>query len=237
MRGRFAIVTERWRGLRWTLRRQAGLSPDENAAAYGEVVWSWRRDPGATSAVSPAGNGGKKGRSPGRARISRKTIARGKPGCLGCTCQTRVRSLLPIAHGAAGAVGARLSLRPLSREGQRNCKTQANPSRENESACLPRSGRKLRCRPGLVRNCAREPGPIRRGGNYSGEKVVDFISTTMPCGYGSRRSPGRHRDCGASPGRITCYKSSRRYPAKCSSAPCPSRCAAVRRRRTRASAS
>jgi len=34
-------------------------------AAYGEVVWSWRRDPGATSAVSPAGNGGKKGRFPG----------------------------------------------------------------------------------------------------------------------------------------------------------------------------
>jgi len=39
--------------------------PDENAAAYGEIVWSWRRDPGATSAVSPAGNGGKKGRFPG----------------------------------------------------------------------------------------------------------------------------------------------------------------------------
>jgi hypothetical protein len=40
--------------------------PDENAAAYGEVVWSWRRDPGATSAGGfPAGNGGKKGRFPG----------------------------------------------------------------------------------------------------------------------------------------------------------------------------
>src|SRR5213075_1579305 len=59
------------------------------------------------------GNGDKKRRSPGRARISRKAIAWGKPGCLGCTCQSRVRSLLPIAHGAAGAVGARLSLRPL----------------------------------------------------------------------------------------------------------------------------
>src|SRR5689334_5093847 len=31
-----------------------------------------------------------------RARISRKTIARGKPGCLGCTCQTRVRSFYPL---------------------------------------------------------------------------------------------------------------------------------------------
>ena len=46
------------------------------------------------------GNGDNQRRSPGRARISRQTIARGKPGCLGCTCQIRVRFLLPIAHGA-----------------------------------------------------------------------------------------------------------------------------------------
>jgi hypothetical protein len=37
--------------------------PDESAAAYGEIVWSWRRDPGAT--LAKAGNGGKKGRFPG----------------------------------------------------------------------------------------------------------------------------------------------------------------------------
>jgi hypothetical protein len=40
------IVTIRWAGVRWTLRRQAVLLPDENAAAYGKVVWSWRRDRG-----------------------------------------------------------------------------------------------------------------------------------------------------------------------------------------------
>ena len=40
------IVTIRWAGVRWTLWRQAVLLPDENAAAYGEVVWSWRRDRG-----------------------------------------------------------------------------------------------------------------------------------------------------------------------------------------------
>jgi hypothetical protein len=34
-------------------------------AADGEVVWSWRRDPGATLAEVSAGNGGKKGRFPG----------------------------------------------------------------------------------------------------------------------------------------------------------------------------
>src|SRR5262245_48592368 len=60
--------------------------------------------------------GARKAASPGRARISRKTIARGKPGCLGCTCQIRVHSFATIAHGAAGAVGARLSLRPRFRK-------------------------------------------------------------------------------------------------------------------------
>jgi len=76
--------------------------------------------------ILPAGNGGKKGRSPGRARISRKAIARGKPGCLGCTCQIRVLSLTTIAHGAAGAVSARLSLRPLS---ERGTMTLQNPGK------------------------------------------------------------------------------------------------------------
>jgi len=29
------------------LQRQCGANrADENAAAYGEIVWSWRRDPG-----------------------------------------------------------------------------------------------------------------------------------------------------------------------------------------------
>jgi len=71
--GRIAIVTTRWRGLRWTLRRQRDAScADENAAAYGEVVWSWRRDPGATLAgVFPLTTGARKAASPGRARISR----------------------------------------------------------------------------------------------------------------------------------------------------------------------
>jgi hypothetical protein len=39
--------------------------PDENAAAYGEIVWSWRRDPGAKPKEQSIGDGGKKGRFPG----------------------------------------------------------------------------------------------------------------------------------------------------------------------------
>src|SRR5262245_33154898 len=62
---------------------------------------------------------------------SRKAIARGKPGCLGCTCQTRVHSTLHSAHGDAGAVGARLSLRPLQAEGQRIGTPRAKSGRGN----------------------------------------------------------------------------------------------------------
>ena len=54
--------------------------PDENAAAYGEVVWSWRRDPGATLAVSPADNGGKKGRFPGESTYKPSNHCAGKAG-------------------------------------------------------------------------------------------------------------------------------------------------------------
>ena len=99
-------------------RRQVGDPPTKRLPADGEVVWSWRRDPGVNRpCLCGSRNGDNKGRSPGRARISRKTIARGKPGCPGCTCQTRVRCCQFFAHGAAGAVGARLSLRPLNEEG------------------------------------------------------------------------------------------------------------------------
>ena len=76
----------------------------------------------------------------GEHEISRKAIARGKPGCPGCTCLIRVLSFTTIAHGAAGAVGARLSLRPL-RESVRErddelAKLRQNSSRENEEVCL-----------------------------------------------------------------------------------------------------
>ena len=55
--------------------------------AEGEVVWSWRPDAGAKFLRSKLlrSDGGKRARSPGRARISRKTIARGMPGDSGVT--------------------------------------------------------------------------------------------------------------------------------------------------------
>jgi len=54
------------------LRRQVILHRTKRQQADGEVVWSRRRDRGVKSArVYRADDGGKKRRSPGRARISR----------------------------------------------------------------------------------------------------------------------------------------------------------------------
>jgi len=56
--------------MRWTqLASGVFFTPDEALAAYGKVVWSWRRDPGVyPPCLCRCGNGDKKGRSPGRAR-------------------------------------------------------------------------------------------------------------------------------------------------------------------------
>jgi hypothetical protein len=117
--------------LRWVLRHWT-KTPQRTAKSCG---------PGAATLALrrrefSAGNGGKKGASPGRARISLKTIARGKPGCPGCTCINRVHSFAVFAHGATGAVGARLSLRPLSERGTRDGATRAKSRRGNVFGCL-----------------------------------------------------------------------------------------------------
>ena len=62
----------------------AFFSPDESKAAYGEVVWSWRRDRGVYLAGPyPVGNGDKKRRSPGRARRKPSNHCAGKAGVTG----------------------------------------------------------------------------------------------------------------------------------------------------------
>jgi hypothetical protein len=49
----------------------------------------------------------------GEHEVSRKTIARGMPGETGVTVVTTLVCLFFITHEAAGALGARHSLRPL----------------------------------------------------------------------------------------------------------------------------
>src|SRR5258707_6770616 len=77
---------ERGSGMRWTRVRQQTT----DARADGQAVWSWRPDAGAKFAkaiTSLASDGGKKARSPGRARNKPlKPTAQGRPGILGYTC-------------------------------------------------------------------------------------------------------------------------------------------------------
>src|ERR1700726_1478363 len=66
----------------------------------------------------PRNDGGKQARSSGSAKETVKTIARGMPGVTGVTVVTNARVFYP-PRAAAGASGARHSLRPLRSEGGR----------------------------------------------------------------------------------------------------------------------
>ena len=108
--------------------RDQGPWPDERLPRTAKSC-----GPGAATLASiPAGpcwrgNGDNKGRSPGRAPISRKAIARGKPGCPGCTC-----SSYPCAFCCTGGYGR--SRRPAfpapspTRGRHRNVTTRENQS-------------------------------------------------------------------------------------------------------------
>jgi hypothetical protein len=133
-------------------------------------VWSWRRDPGVKPrGKAHAGDGGKKGRSPGRARISRKAIARGKPGCPGCTCGlTRVHFCSTPTHTglrAQSAPGFPCAL--CSRREQEFQQPGRKTSRGNADCCLntesansvhlaPLAGRGRRASARRVRGTLRE---------------------------------------------------------------------------------
>jgi len=81
----------------------------------------WRQVRGGKSAQPgldmpyPLSDGGKRARSPGRARRKPlKPLRAGMPGDSGVLVVTRVRSTTIIAHETAGALGIRHSPRPLS---------------------------------------------------------------------------------------------------------------------------
>jgi hypothetical protein len=137
MRDVRAIVTERGAGCdgRCGVRRfiPAGRKRRQRTAKScgpGAATLALRRR------KSSAGNGGKKGRLPGESTKETVRPLRGesrdvsavpvvKPVCI---------SVALFAHGTAGAVGARLSLRPLFKEGRRIGSTRAKTCRENATA-------------------------------------------------------------------------------------------------------
>jgi hypothetical protein len=73
--GRVAIVTN----VAVRCGGREGLRKTNVALADGEVVWSWRPKAGAKLCEMTRSDGDNKAWSPGRARISRKTIAQGRP--------------------------------------------------------------------------------------------------------------------------------------------------------------
>ena len=105
-------------------------------------------------------DGGKRARSPGRSRISRKTIAQGRPD------DPPVPVVLPRAFcctRTAGAVGARSSLRPLIGEGGKFTIKLAQTCGEIARLCPRMNATQSRSSwPGLAR-----PSINLRKGSYS----------------------------------------------------------------------
>src|SRR6266700_6205149 len=88
------------------------------SVADGEVVWSWHpllmlsrvetpsAQPVFDVSFNPRGDGGKRNSSPGRARISRKTIAWGMPDVPGASAvNTRVHTYYPQRTRGCGCIG------------------------------------------------------------------------------------------------------------------------------------
>ena len=138
------IVTTRWaRDVMDALASGVFLTSDENARAYGEVVWSWRRDAGAKLAGSvPPATVTTSPLHRGERDISRKAIAQGMSECFRCPVCSCAPKCTFLAHETAGAARTRHSLRPLFGGGQRICITRAKSRREIADAySLPTSSR------------------------------------------------------------------------------------------------
>ena len=87
---------------------------DENVEAYGQVVWSWRRDAGAKLAASVLAM--TVTTSPlhrGEHEVRRKAIAQGMSECFRCPVCSCAPNAQFLAHETAGAARTRHSLRPL----------------------------------------------------------------------------------------------------------------------------
>ena len=114
--GRIAIVTDVERGMRWTQR----CRETSDAEADGKDVWSWRPDAGAKFLRSKLlrDDGGKRARSPGRARYKPlKPLRREGPDDPAPPVVTTV-CFLPTHTGRGCELSTRSSLRPLILEGK-----------------------------------------------------------------------------------------------------------------------
>ena len=131
-RGRIAIVTTREAGMRWTrMSRQTYLAfADAKSCGPGLPTLRLR-----SRADDLADDGGKKARSPGRSRISRKAIAQGMPDDLAEPVVAAACFL--FCRRAMGEAVTRHSLRPLRFcERQVTGNTRALMRRGSAGVCL-----------------------------------------------------------------------------------------------------
>jgi hypothetical protein len=140
---------------RLRLKASAGLVPSPSSGFFegvadGEVVWSWHpllvsslaevlaARPGARNLINPRGDGGKKELvTKESAKETVKTIrVRECRAISGASAvNTRAHISLPSAYGAAGALGARHSPRPLSKRANVFGKSRAQSVPRGEEAC------------------------------------------------------------------------------------------------------
>jgi hypothetical protein len=150
-------------GMRWTRRRQrrgrlSRTAKSCRSDAPGSAS-SLREDAQATVSSKPGHRGERE--------VSRKNIARGMPGDFRCDRGDYARVLFSFAHEAAGALGARHSLRPLIfRRRDVQGKTRAGRAarmRTYAYACLKNRIRNAGVPDAVQRSlhCSAEPGPTR----------------------------------------------------------------------------
>jgi hypothetical protein len=205
------VVTKRGAGCDGPLLASGESSPDETLSK--RTVKSC--GPGAATLASiPAclcgpGNGGKTGRSPGRARSKPSNHCAGKVGMswlyLSNPCAS---SYYPIAHGACGCRRHPAFPAPSAQEGQRIAKLRRKSRRENETACLSPSLRAKRSNPALPQQgkldcfvaCAPRNDDLvsrtrcRTSGGISGaQKTSPLLTLLWHCGHWafSSRTAGR----------------------------------------------
>src|SRR6267142_4032369 len=134
----------------------------------------WRQVCGVASAqpgldkTYSADDGGKRARSPGRARRKPlKPLRAGMPGDSGVLVVTRVRSTTTSAHEAAGATGIRRSPRPLWAEDSSTARAhgaaRANVCLDVIASEAKQSMVATKRKNGLLRSARNDGSPRRRG--------------------------------------------------------------------------
>ena len=123
-----------WAGVRWQHRRDIGSRTAKSCGPGAATVASIRSACAGLATVTT--NAAHRGEHEG----NRKTIARGRPGCPGCTCGlTRVRSRLLRCTRDCGRSRRPVFPAPSDRRGSNEtAKPGQNESRERERMLTPR---------------------------------------------------------------------------------------------------